>query len=82
MKIKVFALLFMLLINCCVTAQEVRYCPKCSAEAYSKLAMSCEYCNASLAEENKTKKNVEFASLHVKLMYTGDKPGDLYPYAK
>ncbi|NCB45534.1 hypothetical protein EOM81_00830 [bacterium] len=82
MKIKTFALLFMLLINCCVAAQEVRYCPRCSAEAYSKLAMSCEYCNASLAEENKTKKNVEFASLHVKLMYTGDKPGDLYPYAK
>lgn len=82
MKIKAFTLLFILVITSCCLAQESRFCQKCGAEAYSQLAMSCENCNTSLADENKTQKNIEFASLHVKLMYTGDKPEDLYPYAK
>lgn len=60
----------------------VRRCHNCGAIAYSKLAMSCDECNASLEDVSKAAYDKKYSAFKIRLMYIGDKPQDLPKYAK
>ncbi len=65
-----------------LSGAEAATCPACRIDGITSLAMVCPECGADMHERTGSSNEQERASFRIRLLYTGDRPERLPPYAK